>query len=65
MVAAQQSEYVDGVCPIVNGSEEIDRLDFDKYPIWVGPICLIGIYFILRLLAYFALVLLAKKKSGT
>ena len=27
---------VSGVCPIANGNEQLDRLDFERYPTWVG-----------------------------
>ncbi len=57
---------VSGVCPIVNGNEQLDRLDFERYPTtWVGPICLAGLYLILRLLPYLSLVYLARKRSAT
>ncbi len=55
---------VSGVCPIVNGNEQLDRLDFERYPTW-GPICLAGLYLILRLLTYPSLVYLARKRSTT
>jgi hypothetical protein len=56
---------VSGVCPIVNGNEQLDRLAFERYPTWVGPICLAGLYLILRLLTYLSLVYLARKRSAT
>lgn len=64
-ISPQQSELVEGVCPITNGTEQIRRLDFDEYPIWVGPICLAAIYLLLRFFTYLGLLLLARKKSST
>ena len=29
------------------GNEQLERLDFDRYPTWVGPICLAALYLIL------------------
>jgi hypothetical protein len=61
----RESEFVNGVCPYTEGSEIIRRLDFDRYHLWIGPVCLIALFLILRLLTYLALVQLARKKSST
>jgi hypothetical protein len=63
--SCSESDLVNGVCPYVTGEDVIRRLNFDKYHLWIGPVCLIAIYFILRVLTYLALVLLARKKSST
>jgi hypothetical protein len=40
-----RASMVSGVCAIVNGNEQLDRLDLERYhpTTWVGPICLAGL----------------------
>ena len=56
---------VSGVCPIVNGNEQLAGWTWNGTRRGWGPICLAGLYLILRLLTYPSLVYLARKRSTT
>ena len=58
-------QLVDGVCPLTTGESVINAYGFSSYEIWIGFLGMVGLYFLIRLLALFALWVLAKRRSAT